>query len=156
MQPRERREKKGDVWYVHYASAGGVVVNDDYVLLVRKKDVPEIRLPKGHIEPGETREQAALREVTEESGYANLRIVADLGEMINTFQRAPDLIISRRESYFLMALDSNDRREQPADDRARFEVLWVPFETAEKLLTYGTERAFVRRAKEKLKELGAI
>jgi ADP-ribose pyrophosphatase YjhB (NUDIX family) len=53
--------------------AGGIVVRRDTdglsVLLVRAKKDPSIWIfPKGHIEPGETVEQAALRETHEEAG----------------------------------------------------------------------------------------
>src|SRR5262249_49814502 len=48
---------------------GGVVIRDDRVLLVRAKPAPhDWVLPKGHIEPGETPEQTARREVQEEAG----------------------------------------------------------------------------------------
>src|SRR5262249_18549255 len=52
---------------VTYCSAGGVVIDGDQVLLVRKRRLPEVRLPKGHVEPGEGRKQAALRETAEET-----------------------------------------------------------------------------------------
>ena len=61
-----------------YSSSGGVVIHDDRVLLIKRKERPEIRLPKGHIEPGESRAEAARREVAEETGYAHLGIQADL------------------------------------------------------------------------------
>ena len=70
-----------------YKSAGGVVLNDAGQVLLLERHVPredtasyEIRLPKGHIKKRETVEEAALREVGEESGYWGLEIVADLGK----------------------------------------------------------------------------
>ena len=55
-----------------YAAGGGVVVHDGRVLVLRRYSRDEIRLPKGHVDPGETVQEAALREVREESGYAGL------------------------------------------------------------------------------------
>lgn len=49
------------------SSAGCVVINKDKVLLV-KSQKGEWGLPKGRVEPGETEEQAAHREVIEETG----------------------------------------------------------------------------------------
>jgi 8-oxo-dGTP pyrophosphatase MutT (NUDIX family) len=59
--------------------AGGAVVRDEKVLVIRVRAV-EWELPKGGIEPGESPEQAALREVREETGLTSpLEIVRELG-----------------------------------------------------------------------------
>ncbi|MGB2578442.1 8-oxo-dGTP pyrophosphatase MutT (NUDIX family) [Elusimicrobium simillimum] len=53
-------------------SCGGVLLDGRKVLLVQVKNMKGKKLwtfPKGHIEPGETPRQAALREVLEETGY---------------------------------------------------------------------------------------
>ena len=53
-------------------SCGGVVLEGNKVLLVQVKSMKGRKIwtfPKGHIEPGETPRQAALREVLEETGY---------------------------------------------------------------------------------------
>lgn len=145
--PGEVREKQGDTWHVSYASAGGVVVHDGRVLLVRKKLVPEVRLPKGHIEPGESRAEAALREVAEETGYARLRIVAALGDLAHSFRHPDGVFVTRHESFFLMALQDHTQSNRPPADQDRFEVIWVPLEEAEALLTFEPEREFLRRAR---------
>ena len=55
------------------------MINDDKLLVLERPARGEVRLPKGHVEPGEAPREAALREVREEAGYADLEIVADLG-----------------------------------------------------------------------------
>ena len=50
-----------------YETGGGVVVHEGKVLLLDRPKRGEVRLPKGHIDPGETPEMTALRETTEES-----------------------------------------------------------------------------------------
>ena len=150
MKPGEQREKIGDIWYLRYAAAGGVVVDNDHVLLLRKKHAPEVRLPKGHIEPGETRQEAALREVAEETGYVNLKILADLGELTHTFRRDKNLVVTRHESFFLMTLADDTQVTRPPEDQTKFEILWVPMDTAEQALTYEVEREFLRRARRAL------
>ena len=84
---------------VRYAAAGGVVVQRDvlqglpaaetHLLLLDRPRRAEVRLPKGHIDPGESAEEAALRETCEESGYCDLDVLADLGgERSNSNTRA--------------------------------------------------------------------
>src|SRR5882672_11199642 len=53
-------------------SAGGVARDGDRVLMIRVQTLEGKEIwtfPKGHLEPGETAEQAAVREVEEETGY---------------------------------------------------------------------------------------
>ena len=54
-------------------AAGGVVEKDGQFVSIVRKGIPD--LPKGHVEQGETVEEAALREVEEETGIGNLKIV---------------------------------------------------------------------------------
>ena len=49
-------------------AAGGVVVRDGKVLLVHRPRYDDWTLPKGKLDPGESFEDAALREVEEETG----------------------------------------------------------------------------------------
>jgi len=144
-----------------YAAAGGVVLDSaDRVLLLQREvpraDTPEheIRLPKGHIEPGETPEEAARREVCEESGYCHLQIVADLGAGQTEFDFRGRHII-RSEHYYLMRLTRPERGatqpKHPAAEEALFKPLWAAdLAAAERLLTFASEKLFVRRAREML------
>ena len=50
-------------------AAGGVVLRDGRVLVVHRLRYDDWSLPKGKLEAGESFEQAALREVYEETGY---------------------------------------------------------------------------------------
>jgi 8-oxo-dGTP pyrophosphatase MutT (NUDIX family) len=141
----------------YYETGGGVVVDDEGRVLLLERHVVreeglrhEIRLPKGHIDPGETPEQAALREVREESGYCDLEIVAPLGELTVHYTHGGE-DVTRREFYFLMRLRSDDNPgplcADPASEEALFEVRWARgFDEALRLLTYEGEREFARRA----------
>lgn len=134
-----------------YASSGGVVIHDGCVLLVRKKAQPEVRLPKGHIEPGESRAAAAQREVAEETGYADLSLVADLGRLEVEFEFNGERV-QRNESFFLMELNDPTPRPRESPEEAKFEVFWADLEEAEKLLTFESEREFLRRGRAQWQE----
>jgi 8-oxo-dGTP pyrophosphatase MutT (NUDIX family) len=137
---------------VYYHASGGIIIDDGQVLLLRKRVQREIVLPKGHIEPGETAEQTALRETTEETGYASLRLLADLGtEQARYVLKGKQY--NRDETYFLMALDDHRRQavegyDDAEHDRATFELLWTPLDEAAGLVTFEPARTFVRRAVE--------
>lgn len=133
---------------VTYQSAGGVVVDrtGDLVLLLIRPSRDEVRLPKGHIEPGESLEETALRETQEEAGYGDLQIVADLGQQLVTFF-LDGQIVRRNEHYFLMQARSMDRIERPASDEKQFFTVWVPWPELQAHLTFEAEREWARRAR---------
>ncbi len=63
-------------------SAGGIIVRNNpnkQILLTIFTHIKGLGFPKGHVEEGETFEQTAIREVTEETGLTELRIVKKLG-----------------------------------------------------------------------------
>ncbi|MCO6450946.1 MAG: NUDIX domain-containing protein [Caldilineales bacterium] len=140
-----------------YSAAGGVVMNEAGQVLLLERNVPredtpthEVRLPKGHIEEGESAEQAAMREVCEESGYCTVEILADLGESVTEFEFRGRQT-RRREHYFLMRLTDPSRQppqpKSPEAEEALFRPLWAAdLAEAEALLTFESEKEFVRRA----------
>jgi 8-oxo-dGTP pyrophosphatase MutT (NUDIX family) len=141
-----------------YRSAGGVVTDGaGRVLLIERtiKGVHEIRLPKGHIDPGETPEDAGLREVCEETGYCDLAIVQDLGWRVVSFETNRERV-TRDERYYLMALRS-ERTQPPQfhnEKEALFRNRWAnSFDDAAALLTFDQEQAVVRQAHEAARSL---
>lgn len=131
---------------VYYRAAGGVVVHQGKVLLLDRPSRNEVRLPKGHIEEGESPAEAALREVHEEAGYANLDVVADLGtqhaQFVDPFRQRQ---VTRDEYYFLMRLRDEGQIEQDEHEQ-QFIPVWVLPTEAVTRLTFEAEREFVRRA----------
>ncbi len=138
---------------IYYHAAGGIVIDDGRVLLLKKPALGEVVLPKGHIEPGETAQETAVRETIEETGYRNLRVLADLGtEQARYVFRGNNYI--RDETYFLMALAGPEREagqdyDDAAHDRATFELAWTPLAEAPELMSFEPARTFVRRAVER-------
>lgn len=126
-----------------YTAAGGIVVDRGRVLILRRASRDEVRLPKGHVEPGESPEQTALRETCEESGYCGLVVLATLGTQRVEFEQQGRHII-RDEHFFLLGLRSE---AQLGVSEPQFQSTWLPWSEAESELTFEAEREWVRRAR---------
>jgi len=132
---------------IRYQAAGGVVVRGGQMLLLDRPARGEIRLPKGHVEPGESPRETALREVREEAGYSDLEIVADLGTITNHFAIPnSDRDVVRDETFFLMRLRSDEQFQRDDHDAGQFNALWVPLDEALARLTFESEKEFACRA----------
>lgn len=147
---------------VAYRAAGGVVLDANRRVLLLEREVErngtplhEVRFPKGHIDPGESDEQAAIRETCEESGYCELDIVADLGWARSEYNFMKKHYV-RDEHFYLMRLRSAVFRGadvDPNSEEALFCVRWADdLHQAEQLLTYDSEKEFARRARNVLSE----
>ena len=123
--------------------AGGVVLSGQNILILYIPVRMEYRLPKGHIEYGETPEETALREVKEESSYLDLQILADLGTHRVEFNRMGNTWLNS-EHYFFMNLDNENHR---GSGLAKFEPRWMAWDEALAKLTFEFEKQWVRRAK---------
>ncbi len=130
---------------VYYEAAGGVVIAGEKMLLLDRPSRQEVRLPKGHVDDGEVASEAALRETTEESGYAELAIIGDLGDQTVEFDYDGHHII-RHETYFLMELVGERQVARSEKDAAQFDILWADLNEAPTLLTFAAEQAIARRA----------
>ncbi|WP_029522150.1 MULTISPECIES: NUDIX hydrolase [unclassified Persephonella] len=135
-------------------SAGGVVYRKNEegkleILLIRVKN--RWSFPKGNIERGEPRDQAALREVKEETGV-DAEIVEYLGEVDYWYSMELSRI-HKFVYYYLMKYVGGDIVPQKEEiDEAKF----VPFEEVENMLTYPTDKKIFERAVKALKKLGEI
>jgi 8-oxo-dGTP pyrophosphatase MutT (NUDIX family) len=133
--PTQWPEKKDE-------TAGGVVISGQNVLILFLPTRREYRLPKGHIEYGETAAEAALREVREESSYLDVHIETDLGTHTAEFDRNGKHVV-RSEHYFLMTLENETHR---GSGLAKFEPRWLAWDEALASLTYESEKQWLRRA----------
>jgi len=120
--------------------AGGVVVRGDAdrrVLLVRAKPAPhDWVLPKGHIEPGETPEQTARREVQEEAG-----VDAEPLRRAGTLEFDTPNGKHVRSAFFLMRFV---RSVPPHEPR---EIRWATIDEALRLVPFDDTRALIEQAR---------
>jgi len=133
-----------------YTASGGIIIRGGQALLLHKHKKDEYVLPKGHVEPGETLEAAALREAREETGFANLRLLDSLGTLQSQYEYH-GFWVERDETYFVMALldeapDETRDYDDAAHDRDTFNKLWLPLPAAAGRLTYEPARTFMQRA----------
>jgi 8-oxo-dGTP diphosphatase len=105
-------------------AAGGIVVRDGCVLLVHRPKYDDWSLPKGKLEPGESWEEAALREVEEETGLS-----CELGDLVGTTRY--DVPEGPKEVRYYRLTAAGEARARHEVD----EVRWVPLEDAPALLT---------------------
>jgi len=125
-------------------AAGGLVtragVSDDLeVLVVHRSRYDDWSFPKGKLDPDETFEEAAIREVAEETGLA-CRLVTELAP-IRYEDAAGRRKIVRYWHMVPMAGDIGDYVFNAEIDDLR----WVAMEEAAKLLSYTHDRELLAR-----------
>ena len=138
-------------------SAGGVVLNiHGEVLVVNQTEGNSWSLPKGHIEEGEDTEEAARREIREESGVKNLVLIESLGSY-SRFKIAKDGIgEDKRERKTLhFFLFRTDEMELAPEDPHHPEARWLAFVDAIKILTHPADRKFLEDVKSVCEKAGA-
>ncbi len=120
-------------------SAGAVVLDGPRCLVIRRGR--EWVLPKGHVEPGERPEEAARREVLEETG-----IEAEIGRRLGATRygfRTPDGRWNRkRVEWYLGRRTGGDLHLEPIFDEAAF----LERDEAIARLTFPADREIARHA----------
>ena len=115
-------------------AAGGVVVEDGRVLLVHRPRYDDWTLPKGKLDPGESFEEAALREVEEETG-----LVCRLGRELPSTSYHDNKGRPKVVRYWLMEVERGEFEPNDEVD----EVRWAELGEAPALLTYDRDRELV-------------
>lgn len=117
--------------------AGVIVVRDNFVLLIQEPDFfsGELRwsFPSGHVEPGESPEVAASRELAEEAGCIIDPAALDL--VLTADVRYQGEMLSRSWNYTAVTTDSHLQPSDP-DEYVR-DAQWFDRTTAIELITQG-------------------
>jgi len=138
--------RSGRMRTVAETSAGGLVVDTDtgraaVIGRLDRRGRLLWSLPKGHVEDGETVEQAAVREVAEETGIDSA-VVAVLGSIDYWFV-AEDRRVHKTVHHFLLRAVGGELSDADVEVT---EVAWVPLEDLPARLAYADERRLVQRA----------
>jgi 8-oxo-dGTP pyrophosphatase MutT (NUDIX family) len=115
-------------------AAGGCVFNDGKLLVIYRRDSWD--MPKGKIDPGESPEQAALREVEEETGLTQLKLGSLLAITYHTYRDRKEKRILKKTYWYQMETPQTELHPQHEEDIEKAE--WVDSKSflAEKPVVY--------------------
>lgn len=126
-------------------STGGVLINIESkkVLLIYKPVSGEWLLPKGHLEDGETIEQAAEREIFEETGYSN-----KVSRLLSTQVRSDVVDPSKNKVifWFYSTLSSKEKHEDTQMKNENFKGEWFSEEEALRKLKWEDDKKLITLA----------
>lgn len=128
--------------YMHTPSAGGIVMHEGKVLVITSQLRGSVDLPKGTIEPGESIEETALREVEEETGY-RVTILKDLKSLTYDYEGRHGKHWRKTVSYFLMELADDNEPVKNLQEGEDFENRWLSPVEALQQLTYEDTQALL-------------
>ena len=144
---------------VDETSAGGLVVDvqDGHAftaVIARRNRGGRLEwcLPKGHLEGEETAEQAAVREIAEETGIEG-RVLRHLAT-IDYWFAGDDHRVHKVVHHFLLEATGGSLTTENDPDHEAEDVAWVALEDVARRLAYPNERRIVAAAREILVENG--
>jgi 8-oxo-dGTP diphosphatase len=137
-------------------SAGGVAFrhagSEVKLAIVSVKPSLRWQLPKGIVDPGETPEFTAVREVKEEAGIETelLRLIETIEYWYQRVQYGQRIRYHKFVHFYLLRYQSGDVADH---DHEVEESRWVSFEEALEMLAFKSERGVIEKGLEILKRL---
>ena len=116
-------------------TAGGLVINNNNkVLFIYRKNKWD--LPKGKLDDGENLEEAAIREVVEETGLDSNKL-SIIKPLLSTGYKSSvnGKSVNKRAAWFLMNYEGIESNLIPQYDEGIEEVIWVDFSNIEYYLS---------------------
>lgn len=142
---------------VREPTAGGIVFrldaknNVEILLIQDAKD--RWTIPKGHIEPGETAEVTAKREIGEEAGMKNTELMGWLGKINFRYRRVSTLVLMTTQIYLVHAKGNTDALEK--EDWMNG-IKWFPFAEALDAIEYEDIGKLMLLAMKRIRQSGIL
>jgi 8-oxo-dGTP diphosphatase len=142
MNPRFGRQPDARQRYTPRPGAYAIVDAGDGILATfQEQPRPELQLPGGGIDPGESPQVALAREVMEETGYA-IHGIRRLG-MFHRFTYMPEYDLFAQKQCHVYAARLGPRRSEPTEPGHA--AVFLPWDTAVRELAVDGDRHFVAR-----------
>lgn len=117
--------------------AGGVIVNECNEIAIVNQKGTSWSLPKGHIEEGETEIDAAIREIHEETGIKELKLIRPLG----SYERYKIGDESELKTIIFFLFKTSKQDLHPID-KDNPEALWLKKDKVSEMLTHPKDKEF--------------
>jgi ADP-ribose pyrophosphatase YjhB (NUDIX family) len=140
---------------VREPTAGGIVFRmtpdqKDIEILLIQDSKNRWTIPKGHIEPGETAKQTAVREIGEESGLKHVDVLTWLGKIHFKYRRMEKLVLMTTQVYLVQSLDKN---EHPTKEKWMNGIRWFSFSEALDAIEYADIEKLMLIAKKRIRSV---
>lgn len=141
---------------VREPTAGGVIFrrnpqNEVEILLIQDAK-NRWTIPKGHIEEGESAKETAQREIGEETGLTDVKVLNWLGKIHFRYRRASSLVLMTTE-IFLVAAQGDTNKLKPEDWMNG--IKWFPVNEALDKIEYDDISKLILLAMKKIRALPA-
>jgi len=147
--PRRSEPFRPDAAIVPELAAGAIVIrgSDGRLLLLHERTEDRWCFPKGHVDPGESLAQAAVREVREETGLNDIALIEELCEISYRFY-APKVghNVYKSTVYFLARTLAGEVHPESLFDRYE----WVTLDLARQRVPFETDRRVLDQADRRL------
>ena len=129
-------------------SAGAIILRDvggelKIALAQHRRSSKSWTLPKGHVEAGESLEQAALREIYEETGLSNVQLITYLGSFVRESVKSNG-DVEQKTIHFYLAYSPGTEAPSAPSDPSFIGVDWFSPEQALELILNENDRAFLK------------